>query len=91
VQCTARPAGYGRDVDRVRPPESLIAHKLLHEPGIPSFSLLLADLKVGRRDRLRYYAFGLLYRDGFDLTDASLLDRKSLLQQAMSRLSPPGE
>jgi len=56
------------------------------ERGIPSFSLLQADLKASRHDRLRYYAFDLLYLDGFDLTDASLLDRKSLLQQALSLL-----
>jgi bifunctional non-homologous end joining protein LigD len=54
-----------------------------NDRGIPSFSLLQADLKASRHDRLRYYAFDLLYLDGFDLTDASLLDRKSLLQQAL--------
>jgi len=56
------------------------------ERGIPSFSLLQADLKASRHDRLRYYAFDLLHLDGFDLTDVSLLGRKSLLQQALSLL-----
>jgi bifunctional non-homologous end joining protein LigD len=48
------------------------------EGGIPHFSDLQADLKSGRRDRLRYHVFDLLHLDGFDLTRATLLDRKSL-------------
>jgi bifunctional non-homologous end joining protein LigD len=51
--------------------------------GIPSLSNLQADLKEGRRDRLRYHVFDLLYCDGFDLTRASLLDRKELLEQIL--------
>jgi bifunctional non-homologous end joining protein LigD len=56
------------------------------EQGIPRFSDLQADLKSGRRDRLRYHLFDLLYLDGFDLTGATLLDRKSLLASIMTRL-----
>jgi len=56
------------------------------EQGIPQFSALQADLKSGRRDRLRYHLFDLLYLDGFDLTEATLLERKSLLASIMSRL-----
>jgi ATP-dependent DNA ligase len=56
------------------------------EQGIPRFSGLQADLKSGRRDRLRYHLFDLLYLDGFDLTGATLLDRKSLLVSTMTRL-----
>jgi bifunctional non-homologous end joining protein LigD len=53
--------------------------------GIPHFSDLQADLKSGRRDRLRYHVFDLLYLDGFDLTGSALLDRKSQLQKIMPR------
>jgi bifunctional non-homologous end joining protein LigD len=56
------------------------------EHGIPHFSDLQADLKSGRRDRLRYHVFDLLHLDGSDLTGASLLDRKSLLQKILARL-----
>jgi bifunctional non-homologous end joining protein LigD len=44
--------------------------------GIPDFGLLHADLAAGRRDRLLYYAFDLLYLDGFDLRGARLIERK---------------
>jgi len=36
--------------------------------GISSLNNLQADLKAGRRDRLRYFLSDLLYCDGFDLT-----------------------
>jgi bifunctional non-homologous end joining protein LigD len=57
------------------------------EEGVPHFSELQADLKSGRRDRLRYRVFDLLYLDGFDLTGATLLDRKSLLERLLGRAS----
>ena len=56
--------------------------------GLPSFPLLQADLKTARGDRLRYYLFDLLYCEGFDLTQARLLDRKALLQRIVDRLPP---
>ncbi len=49
--------------------------------GIPSFNLLQADISAGRDDRLCYFVFDLLYCEGFDLTKATLLDRKMLLEQ----------
>jgi bifunctional non-homologous end joining protein LigD len=57
--------------------------------GIPQFSDLQDDLKSGRRDRLRYHVFDLLYLDGLDLTGATLLDRKSLLERLLGR-APAG-
>ena len=56
------------------------------ERAIPHFSDLQADLKSGRRDRLRYHVFDLLYLDGYDLTGATLLDRKALLAAMIARL-----
>jgi len=47
--------------------------------GISSFSELVGDLKAGRQDRFRYYAFDLLYLDGVDLANATLADRKEIL------------
>jgi bifunctional non-homologous end joining protein LigD len=57
------------------------------EAGIPRFADLQADLKSGRTDRIRYHIFDLLYLDGFDLSGATLLDRKALLRSLMARLS----
>ena len=57
------------------------------DSGFSSFSALQIDLKEGRQDRMRYYAFDLLYLEGYDLTASSLVDRKALLQQALAGLS----
>jgi bifunctional non-homologous end joining protein LigD len=52
--------------------------------GIPDFGLLHADLAAGRNDRLLYYAFDLLYLDGFDLRGARLAERKRLLSELLA-------
>jgi bifunctional non-homologous end joining protein LigD len=58
---------------------------VVEEPnGITSFNNLQGDLKDGRQDRFRYFVFDLLYCEGFDLTRAALIDRKSLLQQILA-------
>jgi bifunctional non-homologous end joining protein LigD len=54
--------------------------------GIAKFSLLQADLSAGRHDRFVYYLFDLLYAEGYDLTPATLLDRKVLLQEIVAAL-----
>jgi bifunctional non-homologous end joining protein LigD len=56
--------------------------------GLPDFTLLQQDLSDNRGDRLRYFVFDLLYCEGYDLTQATLLDRKALLQQIVAGLSP---
>ncbi|HUI96432.1 MAG TPA: DNA ligase D [Xanthobacteraceae bacterium] len=56
------------------------------ESGLSTFNGLQADLSSGRQDRMRYYAFDLLYCEGYDLTPATLLDRKGLLQQVLAAL-----
>src|SRR5713101_6717163 len=56
------------------------------EKGISSLNNLQADLKAGRRERLKYYLFDLLYCEGYDLTKAILLDRKRLLQDIVAGL-----
>ncbi|HEY4407385.1 MAG TPA: DNA ligase D [Xanthobacteraceae bacterium] len=52
--------------------------------GITSFNNLQGDLSTGRQDRFRYFVFDLIYCEGFDLTKAVLIDRKSLLQQILA-------
>ncbi len=55
--------------------------------GIAKFGLLQADLSAGRQDRFVYYLFDLIYAEGYDLTPATLLDRKALLQQIVAGLA----
>ena len=56
--------------------------------GISNFGDLQAELKAGRQGRFRYFVFDLLYYEGYDLTSASLLDRKALLQDVTTGSSP---
>ena len=55
--------------------------------GVPDFGLLHADLAAGRKDRLLYYAFDLLYLDGLDLRGARLAERKRLLSELLAGAS----
>ena len=52
----------------------------LREDGVSGFPGLQAALKAGRDDRLVFYAFDLLYLDGWDLRPCTLLDRKAVLR-----------
>jgi len=52
--------------------------------GMSDFHALEQDLGAGRSDRFAYYAFDLLYLDGFDLRDATLLDRKDVLAKLLA-------
>jgi bifunctional non-homologous end joining protein LigD len=56
------------------------------ENGIAHFSLLQQDLKDGRYDRMKFYAFDLLHLDRRDLTPAPLIERKAALERLMSSL-----
>ena len=49
------------------------------ERGAANFSALQDDLSKSRYDRMAYYAFDLLYLDGFDLRAAPLVERKRVL------------
>ncbi|MCD7109246.1 DNA ligase D [Rhizobium sp. DKSPLA3] len=56
--------------------------------GASDFSALQEDLSLGRSDRFIYYAFDILHLDGHDLTRATLIDRKTLLQKLILTDSP---
>ena len=58
------------------------------ENGHASFSGLQSDLKAGRHDRMVYYAFDLLYLDGFDLRGVALAERKRLLADLIAAAAP---
>jgi bifunctional non-homologous end joining protein LigD len=50
-----------------------------NERGGANFSQLQDDLSKSRYDRMVYYAFDILFLDGFDLRAAPLIDRKRVL------------
>jgi bifunctional non-homologous end joining protein LigD len=52
--------------------------------GKATLGNLQAALSEGRHDRMCYYAFDLLYCEGYDLREAILLDRKALLEQILA-------
>jgi bifunctional non-homologous end joining protein LigD len=58
------------------------------EAGVSNLNTLQAELKSGRKDRFKYFVFDLMHCNGYDLTKASLTDRKDLLQTIASGLAP---
>ncbi|WP_439601323.1 DNA ligase D [Devosia sp.] len=56
---------------------------VLDEKGISRFSALQDALSEGAGSKLHFYAFDLLYHDGYDLRGAELTDRKQLLSQLL--------
>ena len=57
----------------------------LKPDGTTSFADLQNSLSRGDTSGLVYYAFDLLYRDGYDLTGANLEDRKAVLADIVAR------
>lgn len=58
---------------------------VLDENGISRFALLQDVLAEGLSHKLLFYAFDLVYLDGWDLTNVCLQDRKDLLAGLLSR------
>jgi DNA ligase D len=56
---------------------------VLDERGISRFAALQDALSEGAGSKLHFYAFDLLYLDGYDLRGARLTDRKLLLAQML--------
>jgi bifunctional non-homologous end joining protein LigD len=54
------------------------------DSGISTFTALQTDLKSGRRDRLAYFMFDLLYCEGVNLAGAVLKDRKAALEEILA-------
>ena len=59
-----------------------------NDNGAADFSALQADLSEGRHDRFVFYAFDLLYLDGYDLRATPLLKRKEALASLARRGRP---
>ena len=51
--------------------------------GIADFHALRRNLSKKQSERLVYYAFDLLYRDGYDLRRVPLIERKRLLKECL--------
>jgi len=62
---------------------------VVDERGISTFAALQQALSDGAGDRLTFFAFDLMYLDGYDLTKAKLVDRKALLQSLLSKVATP--
>jgi bifunctional non-homologous end joining protein LigD len=60
------------------------------EKGAANFSQLQDDLARSRYDRMAYYAFDLLYLDGYDLRQAALIDRKAALVHLLASVGDIG-
>lgn len=54
------------------------------DSGISTFTALQTDLKSGRRDRLVYFMFDLLYCEGVNLAGVALKDRKAALEEILA-------
>jgi bifunctional non-homologous end joining protein LigD len=61
------------------------------ENGKTDFSALQAELKSGRQRALVFYAFDILFLDGFDLRTSPQIERKRILEAlfAEARVQPP--
>ncbi len=58
-----------------------------NERGISDFHELQKDIAAGRRDRMVYMVFDLLYVDGLDLRGVSLSSRRKVLTQLLASSS----
>ena len=57
--------------------------------GRSRFGNLQEDIANGRLDRMQFFAFDLLYLDGFDIRAAPLVDRKRVLAALLDGVKPP--
>jgi bifunctional non-homologous end joining protein LigD len=59
------------------------------EDGKTDFGALESELKQSGSERLAFYAFDLLYLDGWDLRAAALIDRKKALSELLKGVAYP--
>jgi bifunctional non-homologous end joining protein LigD len=60
---------------------------VVDEKGVSRFQLLQNAFGRKQPERMAYFVFDLLYLDGYDLTAAALMDRKSILQSILDKRS----
>src|SRR5262249_29915683 len=80
---TAKFPALAHRLGELRLDSALIDGELVHlEPnGTTSFSGLQDAISRGHTETLNFFAFDLLYRDGWDFTGAALEDRKAVLAE----------
>jgi bifunctional non-homologous end joining protein LigD len=78
---TAKFPGLARFLGELPLASALIDGEIVHleADGTTSFSGLQDTISSGRTDKLTFFAFDLLYRDGWDLTAVAIEDRKAAL------------
>jgi bifunctional non-homologous end joining protein LigD len=83
---TKRYGDLGSAFARLRCREAIIDGEIvvLDEKGVSRFALLQDALSDGAGNKLIFYAFDLLYLDGWDLTGVALERRKNLLSQLIA-------
>jgi bifunctional non-homologous end joining protein LigD len=86
---TAKFPGLARRLGELPLEAALIDGELVHleANGTSSFSGLQDAISSGKTDALNFFAFDLLYRDGWDLTGAALEDRKTSLAEIITPLA----
>lgn len=82
---TVKFPGLARCLGELPLASALIDGELVHldADGTTSFSALQDAISSGRPDTLNFFAFDLLYRDGWNLTAVALEDRKAALAQVI--------
>src|SRR5499427_3759087 len=83
---TAKFPGLARFLGELPLASALIDGEIVHleADGTTSFSGLQDAISSGRTDKLTFFAFDLLYRDGWDLTAVAIEDRKAALADIIS-------
>lgn len=84
---TARFASIAKALRSLKVSSAIIDGEIVVEraDGVTSFTDLVAALESGRSEAMVYIAFDLLFLDGVDVRDASLGERKTLLELLWTR------
>lgn len=61
-----------------------------NESGLSDFAALQEALKAGRDEVIVFYAFDILYLNGYDLREIPLVERKALLERILERAPANG-
>jgi bifunctional non-homologous end joining protein LigD len=84
---TARFPTIATDLARLQVAQIILDGEVVSadDEGRPNFSALQDDIKRKCYDRMVFYAFDLLYLDGFDTRAAPLVERKRVLQSLLAK------
>jgi len=85
VDWTERSSGIAEALKELPVRQAIIDGEaiVLGKTGLPDFQALLRKNSISDAGRLQYWAFDLLYLNGFDLRNAPYVERKRLLQDLL--------